>query len=41
GVTITDIDDPQGRTEGRLALQLHGGLEMDVEYKDIYVRTID
>lgn len=41
GVTITDMTDPQGRTEGRLALQLHGRLEMDVEYKDIYLRTIE
>ena len=41
GVTITEITDPQGRREGRVALQLHSGLEMDVEYKDIYIRTID
>lgn len=41
GVVITQINDPKGRTEGRLALQLHGGLEMDVEYKDIYISAID
>ncbi len=41
GVTITEINDAQGRREGRVALQLHGGLDMDVEYKDIYIRTID
>ena len=41
GVTITEMNDPKGRTEGRLALQLHGGLDMDVEYKDIYIRTIE
>jgi hypothetical protein len=41
GVTITDIDDPQGRKVGRLALQLHGDMVMDVMFKDIaltYVR---
>ena len=41
GVTITEITDPQGRREGRVALQLHSGLEMDVEYKDIYIRAIE
>ena len=40
GVVITDIDDPKGRTEGHLALQLHGGLEMDIEYKDIYLKAL-
>ena len=40
GVVITDMDDPKGRTEGRLALQLHGGLEMDIEYKDIYLKAL-
>jgi hypothetical protein len=40
GTRITVLNDPQGRTEGRLALQLHGAQNMDVEYKDIYVRPI-
>lgn len=35
GILITDIDDPKGRTEGRLALQLHGNMEMDVTFKDL------
>jgi hypothetical protein len=35
GKTITDIEDPQGRKEGALALQLHGGMDMTVEFKDI------
>lgn len=42
GVTITDIDDPQGRKVGRLALQLHGNMEMDVAFRDltiVYLRT--
>lgn len=35
GVKITDIDDPIGRKVGRLALQLHGNMEMDVMFKDL------
>ena len=31
-------NDP-GRTEGHLALQLHGGQVMDVEYKNIAILT--
>jgi hypothetical protein len=30
------LDDP-GRTEGRIALQLHGGNDMDVRFKDIEI----
>lgn len=37
GKTITDIDDPQGRKEGTVALQLHGGMDMTVEFRDIYL----
>jgi hypothetical protein len=40
GVRITEMNDPAGRTEGRLALQLHSGQDMDVEYKDIFIRKI-
>lgn len=40
GVKITDIDDPQGRREGALALQLHGNMEMDVMFKDLRLTTI-
>ena len=40
-VVITDIRDPQGRTEGRLALQLHGNMEMDVMFKDLKLTPID
>lgn len=35
GQTITDIEDPVGRKEGAVALQLHGGMDMTVEFKDI------
>lgn len=35
GATVTDITDDQGRTEGIIALQLHGGMDMTVEFKDI------
>ncbi len=31
------IDDP-GRTEGHIALQLHGGQDMHVEFKDVEIR---
>ena len=35
GKTVTDIDDPVGRREGRVALQLHGGVDMTVEFRRI------
>lgn len=35
GVTVTDINDPAGRTEGALGLQLHGGMDMTVEFRNI------
>ena len=37
GKTITDIDDPKGRLEGRVALQLHGGMDMVVEFKEVWL----
>jgi hypothetical protein len=37
GKTITDIQDSQGREKGVVALQLHGGMDMTVEFKDIYL----
>lgn len=39
GKTITDVDDPKGRTEGRVALQLHGGMDMVVEFKDMWLEN--
>lgn len=35
GVVTADIDDPQARKEGWVALQLHGNVDMWVEFKDI------
>jgi hypothetical protein len=40
GKTITAIQDEQGRREGRVALQLHGGMDMKVEFKDIYLHHL-
>ena len=37
GQTITDIDDKEGRKEGAVALQLHGGMDMTVEFRDLYL----
>ena len=38
--TVALTDDP-GATEGHFALQLHGGQEMHVEFKDIAIRNLD
>ncbi len=35
GAIITDIEDAMGRKEGIVALQLHGGMDMTVEFKNI------
>ena len=36
GVTVSKLpNDEKGRTEGHIALQLHGGMDMHVEFKDI------
>ena len=40
GKTITDINDAEGRREGRVALQLHGGMDMKVEFRDVYLVPI-
>ncbi len=37
GVMVTDIDDTEGRREGSIALQLHGGMDMTVEFRNIRV----
>lgn len=37
GKKTAELEDDPGRTEGRFALQLHGGQEMHVEYKDIEI----
>jgi hypothetical protein len=40
GKTVTDIDDPMGRKEGAVGLQLHGGMDMVVEFKDVYLNPM-
>ena len=35
GVETASLDDPRGRRSGHFALQLHGGQDMHVEYRDI------
>lgn len=38
GVTVTEwLDDREGRTEGHLALQLHGGQDMHVQFREIEI----
>lgn len=38
GQTVTDIEDPVGRREGYVALQLHGGMDMKVDFRRIKLR---
>ncbi|RYD72199.1 MAG: DUF1080 domain-containing protein [Verrucomicrobiaceae bacterium] len=38
GTKTADIDDPKGRKEGRLALQVHGGQDVLVYFKDLEIR---
>jgi hypothetical protein len=40
GEMITNIYDVRGRKEGRVALQLHGGMDMGVEYRDIHLTHV-
>ena len=40
GQTVTNIEDLRGRPEGRVALQLHGGMDMTVEFKDINLKHL-
>jgi hypothetical protein len=37
GKKSAELRDDPGRTEGRIALQLHGGNDMDVRFKDIEI----
>lgn len=37
GITTAEHNDPTGRTEGHFALQLHGGQDMHVRYRDIRI----
>lgn len=38
GIQTAQLDDPDGRTKGVFALQLHGGQDMHVQYRDIRLR---
>jgi hypothetical protein len=39
GHKVLDIVDPEGAKEGIVALQLHAGPSMEVQFKDIEIRT--
>jgi hypothetical protein len=39
GIQTADLPDDPGRLEGYLGLQLHGGMDMHVEFKDIETLT--
>jgi len=38
GTKTAELTDDPGRTEGHIALQLHGGQDMHVEFKDIEIK---
>lgn len=40
GKTVTDINDQAGLRKGFIALQLHGGMDMTVEFRDIRLKRI-
>ena len=40
GVLTTELKNDKGRKKGHFGLQLHGGQEMHVEYKDIYIHEL-
>jgi hypothetical protein len=40
GVKTAEITDEEGRSEGLIGLQLHGGIEMHVMFKDIEIRIL-
>jgi hypothetical protein len=37
GQTTVELDDAKGRKEGWIGLQLHGGMDMTVEFRSIYL----
>ena len=41
GVTTLDFNDPDGAKEGIIALQLHTGPPMEVQFKDIEIKELD
>ena len=40
GEKVVEIKNDPGASEGHFALQLHGGMDMDVAFKDIAIREI-
>jgi len=40
GATVVDISDPAGRKKGLVAVQLHGGMDMTVELRNIRLRRL-
>ncbi len=38
GVKTAEIDDPKGRRQGKIALQLHGGQDVEVYFKDLQIQ---
>ena len=40
GKKTAELKDDPGRTKGYIALQLHGGQDMDVRFKDIEIRPL-
>jgi hypothetical protein len=40
GVVTSKLTDDPGRTEGPFGLQLHGGMDMHVEFKDLRIKTL-
>jgi hypothetical protein len=41
GILSTELKKDPGRTKGFFGLQLHGGQDMHVEYKDIRLKNLD
>ena len=39
GVTTAELKNDPGRLEGHFGLQLHGGNDMHVEFKDIEIKV--
>ncbi|MCY7351309.1 MAG: DUF1080 domain-containing protein [Cytophagaceae bacterium] len=40
GQKTARLDNDSGRTQGRIALQLHGGMDMDVLFKDLKIKQL-
>lgn len=40
GKITSQLENDPGRTEGKIALQLHGGQDMDVEFKELEIREV-